>query len=603
MAKLYLVDHSLRSSGDHHFDFVWCLARSAREMGFETIVAAHRDFRGTNQLSDTCTVRPLFHRTAYEGPSYLSAIERMQRRSSPFARRRSNSILGQLSNRWQLSRLERKRRGFVESFARDCEQLFAHDTFDDDDHVLFTTVTELEVMATTAYMASHPRTLQVNWHWLLHFPAFEPPSAEFPRQIDRLRELKRCLAGARNSIPYHQAHFYTTTDQLAEQYDRFGIGPVERLPYPISERFAPDSFAPDSVEAACSSDRPIRITCPGAVRREKGQREFLKELIETTAERDLVSGRAQIELQSPPKKRAKLKLPSVIRSQQGGDPSRSAAQDESAILFRDYPLSADDYASMIRETDCGLLMYDSHDYYARRAGVLGELLAVGRPVIVSAGNWLSEQLKEAHFQYGRRLASGPHAGRSVAMRDCQWSLANVPLAGGIICCDEENHPFELELDIRPDEGGAVFEFGWHDPRESGGYVRVDCLAENDELVSSQVIGHPENAQCASVFLRFKPGMQRLKLRLRNFHPGHTISLRDLSFTLLDQEAANLPLAVVGLVASDRQVLPLAIDELINHYQHYRRTAEQFAARWYPLHRPTATISRLLVAGESLRKAA
>lgn len=598
MAKLYLVDHSLRSSGDHHFDFVWCLARAAREMGFETIVAAHRDFEGTTQLSDISTVRPLFHRTAYESPSYLSAIERMQRRSSPFSRRRSNSMLGRLSNRWQLSRLERKRRAFVESFARDCEQLFANDTFEDDDHVLFTTVTELEVMATTAYMASHPRTLQVNWHWLLHFPAFDPPSAEFPRQIDRLRELKRCLAGARKSIPYHQAHFYTTTEQLAEQYARFGIGQVERLPYPISER-----FAPDNVEADRSLDRPIRITCPGAVRREKGQREFLKELIETTAERDLVSGRAQIELQAPPKKRAKLNLPAVNRSPQADEPASSASQNESAILFRDYPLSADDYANMIRETDCGLLMYDSHDYYARRAGVLGELLAVGRPVIVSAGNWLSEQLKEAHFQYARRLASGPHAGRSVALRDCQWSLDNVPLAGGIICCDEAEHPFELKLEVRPDEGGAVFEFGWHDPRESGGYVRIDCFTENDELVSSQVIGHPENAQCASVFLRFKPGMQRLKLHLRNFHRGYTISLRDLRFTLLDQKAANLPLAVVGLVASDRQALPLAIDELINHYQHYRRTAEQFAARWYPLHRPTATISRMLVAGESLRKAA
>ena len=169
MAKLYLVDHSLRSSGDHHFDFVWCLARAAREMGFETIVAAHRDFQGSNQLSGIGTIRPLFHRTAYESPSYLSAIERMQRRSSPFQRRRASTLLGQLSRQWQLSRLERKRRAFVESFARDCEQLFAHDTFDEDDHVLFTTVTELEVMATTAYMASHPRTLQVNWHWLLHF--------------------------------------------------------------------------------------------------------------------------------------------------------------------------------------------------------------------------------------------------------------------------------------------------------------------------------------------------------------------------------------------------------------------------------------------------
>lgn len=602
MAKLYLVDHSLRSSGDHHFDFVWCLARASREMGFETIVAAHRDFRDASQLSECCTVRPLFHRTAYESPSYLSAIERMQRRSSPFSKQRSSSVMGRLGRQWQLSRLERKRRAFLESFAQDCEQLFAQDTFDEDDHVLFTTVTELEVMATTAYLSSHPRTLQVNWHWLLHFPAFDPPSAEFPRQLDRLRELKRCLGGARNSIPYHQAHFYTTTDQLAEQYARFGIGEVERLPYPISER-----FAPDNIEAERAADQPIRITCPGAIRREKGQREFLKALIETTAERDLVSGRAQIELQAAPSKRSKLKLPSVKRARQASSSSPAFpganTAEESPILFRDYPLSADEYAQMIRETDCGLLMYDSFDYYARRAGVLGELLAVGRPVIVSAGNWLSEQLKEAHFQYARRLAAGPHAGRKVALRDCQWSLANVPLAGGIVCCDEEEHPFELDLEIRPDEGGAVFEFGWHDPRESGGYVRIDCRTETDELLSSQVIGHSENAQCASVFLRFKQGMQRMKLQLRNFHRGYSISLRDLNFTLLDQTATGLPQAVVGLVASDREALPLAIDELINHYQHYRRTAEQFASRWYPLHRPTATISRLLVAGESLRKAA
>ncbi|MFN9878867.1 MAG: hypothetical protein ACK557_10355, partial [Planctomycetota bacterium] len=66
---------------------------------------------------------------------------------------------------------------------------------------------------------------------------------------------------------------------------------------------------------------------------------------------------------------------------------------------------------------------------------------------------------------------------------------------------------------------------------------------------------------------------------------------------------SLPQAVVGLIAADRSHLPLVIDELVNHYQHYRRTAEQFSSRWYAAHRPTAVIGRLLVAGESIRRAA
>lgn len=599
MAKLYLVDHSLRSSGDHHFDFVWCLARAAREMGFETIVAANREFCDAGQLAEYCTVRPVFQWTAYESPSYLHSLERMQRRSSPFSRQRTSTFYSRLRQQWQIGRLERQRRKFVAGFSRACEQLFASDTFDDDDHVLFTTVTELEVMATASYLANHPRTLQVNWHWLLHFPVFEPPSANYVRQLDRLRELKRCLGGARNSIPYHQAHFYSTTDQLADQYQRLGIGKVERLPYPISERFAPASTCDER-----KSDSPIRITCPGAIRREKGQREFLHDLVVAIAERDLVNGRAEIELQAAPRQRAKLGLPNLINNRTtASNPGESISEPSSPIRFRDYPLSADDYAAMIRETDCGLLMYDSADYYARRAGVLGELLAVGRPAIVSAGNWLSEQFKEAHFQYARRLAEGPLAGRHINLKECRWSQDNVPLAGGVVCCDRDEHPFILETDIRKDEGGAVLQFSWHMPQDPGAYVRIDCRSDGGELLSSQVVGHPENSDLASVFVRFAPSMQRLHLELRNFHPGTTISLSNIRLQLLNEEAAGLPLAVVGLVAADRDTLPLVIDEMLNHYGHYRQTAEQLASRWYPLHRPTAAISRLLIAGEALKKVA
>lgn len=627
MAKLYLVDHSLRSAGDHHFDFAYCLARAAREMGFETIVAAHREFPGSAELTGLGEVRSVFQRSVYDSPSYLAGLERMQRRASPFARNRSGSFWERTRRQWQVANLERRRRAFVEQFARDCEQLFATDTFDDDDHVLFTTVTELEVMAASAYLASHPRTLQVNWHWLFHFPVFEPPAAGVPRQLDRLRELKCCLGGARQSIPYHQAHFYCTTDSLAEQYQKLGLGPVEKLVYPISERFAPESGCEHrgAVGGAAGAShegnaRPIRITCPGAIRREKGQKLFLQELVAEIGERDLAEGRIEIELQSPAAKRRGLGLPTILRrcglAPEGGSPgSGSSARDlgpsglpcgteeREAIRFRDYPLSADEYAAMIRETDCGLLMYDSSDYYVRRAGVLGELLAVGRPVIVSAGNWLSEQLKEAHFQYARRLAGGPLAGRVLTLGDCRWDLSNVPLAGGVVGCDAGAHPFRLEFDLLPDEGGAVLQFTWQEPALPGAYVQVDALDESGRLLSSQVIGHPENDSQASVFVRFSPGQRVARLELRSAQAETSIGLKQLRLQLLSAEARDLPQAVVGLVATDRSHLPLVIDELSNHYQHYRRTAEQFAVRWYAAHRPTAVIGRLLVAGESLRRAA
>ena len=631
MAKLYLVDHSLRSAGDHHFDFAYCLARAAREMGFETILATHREFSGSPELDGWCEVRSSFQRSLYDSPSYLAGLERMQRRESPFSRQSSGSFWERTRRQWQMANLERRRRAYVEQFARDCEQLFAADTFEDDDHVLFTTVTELEVMAASAYLASHPRTLQVNWHWLFHFPVFEPPAAGVPRQLERLRQLKCCLGGARQSIPYHQAHFYGTTESLADQYRKLGLGPVERLVYPISERFAPESGSENRLSLAGVADlnskgvgRPIRITCPGAIRREKGQKLFLQELIAEIGERDLASGRIEIELQSPPSKRRGLGLPSIVRRRTGVEAparisplstqpalatatssagERSAAEEQGAIRFRDYPLSADEYAAMIRETDCGLLMYDSADYYVRRAGVLGELLAVGRPVIVSAGNWLSEQLKEAHFQYARRLAEGPLASRALTLADCRWDLSNVPVTGGVVGCDFEAHPFRLEFDLQADEGGAVLQFEWHEPESQGAYLRVDALGSGGELLSSQVIGHPENDSQAGVFVRFAPGQQVAQLQLRSAQPETGISLKKVRLQVLAEESRSLPQAVVGLIAADRSHLPLVIDELVNHYQHYRRTAEQFSSRWYAAHRPTAVIGRLLVAGESIRRAA
>ncbi|MGY8749052.1 MAG: hypothetical protein ACKVHR_13480, partial [Pirellulales bacterium] len=47
MANFYLIDHSLRSQGGHHFDYVRSLAEVSKKNGFSTQIGTHLDFNKT----------------------------------------------------------------------------------------------------------------------------------------------------------------------------------------------------------------------------------------------------------------------------------------------------------------------------------------------------------------------------------------------------------------------------------------------------------------------------------------------------------------------------------------------------------------------------
>ncbi len=44
VANFYLIDHSLRTRGGHHFDYVRCLAEVSEQNGFNTQIGTHLDF-------------------------------------------------------------------------------------------------------------------------------------------------------------------------------------------------------------------------------------------------------------------------------------------------------------------------------------------------------------------------------------------------------------------------------------------------------------------------------------------------------------------------------------------------------------------------------
>ncbi len=604
MAQFFLIDHSLRKKGGHHYDYVDCVARASEELGFETTIATHRTF---NQ-DDFTRVRPVFRETTYQPYSYLAGLRHLTRDSQPLYLEEveSKRTLKRLVQWWKVNRFKRMRMQFIQGFAKDCDRLFRQTTFVEGDHVFFTTVSELELLAIANFLAQNPKTMLAHWHLQFHFNLFEGRTPDYHKQFAVTKAVRSCFDLAAAQTPYHQIHFYVTSETLADQFQRLDVGNFEVLPYPVADCFRPDNNSLNQQDYV----KPLRFACPGGIRREKGHIEYLQPLVNKIWEPHLSKGNLQLIVQRPPKKliqgeKIKLSLPETSLQSQHDD--EQATSD--AVEYHPHPLPSESYAELIRSTDCGLLFYDSSTYFSRRAGVLGELLSCGKPVIVSAGSWLGDQVKEVNFRHVQETANSDLRSRFLRLNDLTWSQGNVPHPGGIVSFDRQRHPFEFEFELNDNEAGFCIFWDWHWPQENGVYGRIEHLAsecvDSDNAISEfdsvQTIGHSETHQVGALFRAAHSNV--VKLRIRNAFHDSTASVKNIRIVTLSRQAERIPLGTVGLISADSEQLANCVDEMIEHYEHYRRTAMRFAKKWYLLHQPKRTVTHLLAAENRVYRAA
>lgn len=589
LARFFLVDHSLRETGGHHFDYVQCIARAAGEMGFKTTIGCHRGFR-CNQFSD---LRPHFRQTTYQPDSYLAGLRHLTRRRSDFLVpvQRKTNWFSRIKRSWSIGRHRRRRERFIQQFSTDCARFFHGADFRDGDHAFFTTVSELELMGLAQFLSHHPQSLQAHWHLQFHFNLFDGRTPEYEKQGRVVKMIRSCFDLAAARTPYHMLHFYATSELLADQYQRLGVGDFEVLPYPVADSFRPSRESEVSVER--DQHHPLRFTCPGGIRREKGHIEYLQPLVDKIWEPHLRQGKMQLVIQRPPRKLAQGEK---IKLDFPGPPSHA-----DTVEYLPHPLPNEKYAELIRSTDCGLLFYDSRTYYSRRAGVMGELLSCGKPVIVSAGSWLAEQIKETNFQYVESIANSSLARRQLQLGDLKWNKNNVPLPGGVISFDDLRHPFELNFELDNLEAGFCIFWDWHWPRDNGVYGRVELSKsnthpqtdqpKNQPILLAQTIGHREQRSACAIFRATDE--KSIKLLFRNAFHNSMASIRNIQIVTLDAQSAETPIGTVGIVAADELQLPNCIDEMVRHYDHYRKSAGKFAHGWYSRHEPRRTVAHLM----------
>lgn len=573
MARLILIDPSLRGLGGHHYEYDVHTLRAAHALGLETVVAANRRFRATAALPPGCRVFPRFRYTTYSKYTLFSSHRRrLIDPPADAAPPRRTPLVGGLVDRIQAWRFRGGPARRVRNVEQVCAALFREVGIEEGDVVFVPTLSELELAALAEYWSAHPDSKRADWHLQFHFPVFDGREPDYDRQGTRLEALRAHMAASLAKAPDHRLHFYSTTRELCAQYDRLGLRTFEELPYPVSGQI---------LEGTRGERRgpPLRVTCAGGPRAEKQLDELVG--IAAAVAHDLgAQGRIQWVLQDreDPKTggpRNLLPLPGATAGARLVH--RVAELGTGPVAYLVHPLEGGEYAALIRATDVGLFLYDSERYYARRAGVMQEMLAVGAPVIVPAGCWLSEQV------------AAPIAAHHEAVRDAARVLGEETVEA-LACFGGADAPASARL--RVPSGATHVHVGGRRraPEGPGTYVRVEMRGVDG--VVAAVSGDAAVDGVVSALFSLEGARDEIELATTNAFRGGAVELDGVQVTFL-QADSDTPLGAVAQVAAAPGEVPRLLREVVTHIDHYRETAEAFAVSWRRRHEPARTLDMLL----------
>jgi len=233
-----------------------------------------------------------------------------------------------------------------------------------DDCVMLTIATQLEAHALTRWLSELPRRKKP-WIVILFLSDRWNRSTreEYARQVAEFTQVRSAIASAEEP---HRLIFCTVTASLAAELSQLlGVRPdVVETPLPFSDA---------RVTISDSSSVP-RVAILGGTRREKGSYlipdivracrdvEFIVQLTNNTLTPDEVATLARV------------------------------AYEPHVTTIRE-AMTKSDYEAMLDRADIGLFPYEVIPYRQRTSGVFGEMVARGKPAVVTPGTWMAEQIE------------------------------------------------------------------------------------------------------------------------------------------------------------------------------------------------------------------
>ncbi len=556
MAKFLLIDHSLKSIGGHHYDYAMHILHAAEQHGFEIHLATNRRFK-TSQRPTNWHVYPTFRYDAYSQYSLST--------SWPFRGRTG------MRNQFREWRTKLQRKSYLRRFAEGVDKVLNTVKPVENDQVFVPTATEVDLMGLRPVLMRNRHAC--SWHLQLHFNFFDGRAPDYGSQADSFEAMQCWFQQALKGVATRRLYFYNTTSQLSDQYNRLGVADFQALPYPVNL-----SLRRETEHTAGS---PLRVTCAGVIRAEKGQKNLVQ-VVHQLWNDQIRNGRMKLVVQSN-KSRFHIPLPDEA----------STHTENSLIEYVKHPLSMGEYRSMLRNADVGLFMYDGERYYARCAGILVEMLTIGVPVVVPAGCWLAEQVAPAIFAHLESVWQEDDEATDVPLA---WHRGGSPTEDGtIVKFSGENDATTLDFEKHANADTLCIRFRWKAPLQPGSYVRAELQqrGENGESIPcrSAIVGHHQEGGFVYAAFPLLKNTKNIALKLSNAYCNETIELSDFEIQQSDNQSG--PLGKVGLIAAEPGDVAGLLAEIGDNYSHYQQSAAAFSDDWAQQHAPSRTVEQIV----------
>jgi hypothetical protein len=601
MKNFVLIDHSVKRIGGHNFEYAYHILQAAESQGFRPVFCVNRRFFERKRLPATWTVLPIFQHTTYEVHHLQEKESRLRLDdcdggASTNGQRSWRDLTWLLPRSWKrrlANRYRRMQHEIVAQFSHDISAAFSSLRPAEGDLIFVPTLSREDLVGLVEFFRSEPRAGDVDWHLQFHFRAYEGREPDYQAQDKNLGELKRLFETAASVIPPGRGHFYATTEHLANQYNRLSLVQFEALPYPVNPALL-------EAKVPATSGRPLRVTCAGGVRPEKGTAQLYRAIAPLWNDY-FETGRLQLVVQA----KRLGKLPIELRPHARWDSTSTlrAAGDEDGtkVAAVRWPLSTEAYLDLVRRSHIGLLLYDADQYYVRCSGVMVEMLKAGVPVVVPAGCWMADQIAESIYAHRDAICERLQNLATLTASAATWKNG----AGRRIHAMHADESFKFsggdetlvsQIRMPPGATHVCIRFRFGARTERGEYAELIATQTSDgkRQVSSrrEILGQRACAQPISMLIPLVAQTRLLQTVWRNGYGMRAIDIRNVEFVFLKATGSSCPLGAVGLISAGIDQAADLVRDIADHYDHYRQTAVAFSTAWGEWHCPQKVV-RLL----------
>lgn len=648
-AKLILIDQSIKDAGGHHLEYAARVLKAAKKSGLQTILITNKRFADVGGLADS--VVPIFTNTFWENfadsapspPGFCGALSfaRRLRKSviehfqawkwetvfsrvglaltstqtasalqrtygaqaavvrlgagliagvyiarkvwraghktwrllSPLRRILGSagrlgmlSILGPAASfLLLLLRSLRIGGGKISLFAAELAAGLLRAGAAEGDHVFIPTLHEVELLGLLQILRKDPQARTLIWHLLYRRNIYVGRVADYGRQDEGLRSLRNTFNLVRTMTGGTDLRFYTDTDELTEQYDRLGVFPFVTLPIPVEENYVKPLTPRDP-------DAPLEIVYMGDARHEKGFH-ILPQMVDDLCRHGETAPRLHFTFQS------NYNIPE-------GEPDAVVAHRQLALMkevtLADGPFDAEQYRAMIMAADIILIPYNPLNYFARSSGIFAEAMRAGIPVVIPSSSWMAAQLEPAIHRHVEAVLEQAKPSWKPAAR---VEANETPLRGGDVGRfrrPQGSTHFCIEIAVAASSvpTGLVFAISE--------YGRDDVLLDRYARISRPVKGVVRH------LLELDRDCVEVGIFVREEESSAVVKFNSITVGGFES-ATPLPLSAVGAIYAWEIEASTALAEIVRHYDHYRRTAAEFARTWGRFYNPHTLVRMMLTA--------